>query len=586
VKANKSFAGISVFLVLVAVAAVVVVFAQTSGADTAEVTFIDGFVDVRYAGTEDWILLPEKSVLSTGDEIQTDTESEVILGLPDGSKVKIGPSSHVLIKEMGMLEVTNVSTTVLEVVSGKLRAAVTPFVNKESSFTVETENASIGVRGTDFGVIFDPDTLATTIISIQDCVEVVSTAYPMLDALMVCTSEELTVAADGMPGEVLGVDAEKLLEFMEEMRFQGEGTGGEGEGFPPEVVRAILNGTINLEDVEEGILLLRDSLTGEGTIEIKGDAEDDDYAVVKVEYSLDAGFTWHKATGTNHWSFAYVPANLMVYEVMVRATNEAGLVSDPLDFGPWTITYWDMTYEEVGWEYVEAFFQALETGDLSALEDLISDDYMGMAGGYYSKEELISAIEDFLAKNPGAVFNYTVDRIYQGSVIITVTWTLNVYGQTWEGVVTFWLSEEDGFTMVKSEGDLEFPTFVPSGLPSGFTVQEIIWPEFMPCNYAIVVLLSAPDVPPDITSVTITANSSCGLPDTFTLTRAFFQTEMGTLDGFGGIIVLNDIGPACVPLTPCIAPSLYYDSNNPTIYLIFNEYGYDIQESATIFPPT
>jgi len=388
--------------------------------------------------------------------------------------------------------------------------------------------------------------------------------------------------ADGMPGEVLGVDAEKLLEFLEEMRFQGEGTGG--DGFPPEIVRAILNDTINLEDVDEGVLLLRDNLTGEGTIEIRGDAEDDEYTVVKIEYSLDAGLTWHDAVGTDHWSFAYVPDDLMVYEVMIRATNDVGLVSDPMDFGPWTITYWDMTFEEVGWEYAEAFFQALETGDLSVLEDLISDDYMGVAGGFYSKEELISAIEEFLSNNPGAVFSYTIDRVYQGSVIITVTWTLNVHGHTWEGVVTFWLSEEDGFAMVKSEGDLEFPDFIPSGLPSGFTVQEMNWPEFSPCNYAIVVLLSAPDVPADVTSVTITADSSCGLPDTFTLTRAFFQTEMGTLDGFGGIIVLEDT--TCMILTPCIAPSLYYDANNPTIYMIFNDYGYDIQKTVTVTPPT
>ena len=584
-KINKSLVTIFLSLVLVAVLVAAIVFAQNGDASTASVVYIDGFVDARYAGTEEWTSLKENAVLSVGDEIETDTESEVVLLLPDGSKVKIGSSSRVLIKELGLLEVTNISKTTLEVVSGKIRAAVTPFVNKESSFTVETENVSIGVRGTDFGVIFDPDTLATTIISIQDCVEVLSTNYPTLDAVVVCTSEELLVTADGMPGDVLGVDAEKLLEFIEEMRFRDEGVGGEGVGFPPEIVRAILNGTINLEDVEEGVLLLRDSLTPSGTIKVVGDAEDDENTIVKVEYSLDAGLTWHEATGTTHWSFEYVPDHLMVYEVMVRATNEAGVVSDPMDFGPWMITYWDMTYEQVGWEYVEAFFEVLETGDLSSLEDLISDDYMGSAGGFFSKEELISAIEEFIANNPGAVFSYTIDRVYQGSVIITVTWKLSLHGYIWDGVVTFWLSEEDGFALVKSTGNLEFPVFVPSGLPSGFTVQETLWPEFFPCNFAVIVLLTAPDVPTDITEVTITADSDCGIPDTFTLTRAFFETEMGTLDGFGGLIVLNDIAPFCVPATPCIAPFLYFDSNNPNIYLTFQEYGYDIQKTITVLPP-
>ncbi|MBN1880982.1 MAG: FecR domain-containing protein [Deltaproteobacteria bacterium] len=584
-KITRSVTWILLGVTLCAAFLVGIVFAQNGDASTASVVYIDGFVDVRYAGTEEWVSLPESAVLSVGDEIETDTESEVILALPDGSKVKIGSSSRVLIKELGLLEITNVSKTTLEVVSGKIRAAVTPFVSKESSFTVETENVSIGVRGTDFGVIFDPDTFVTTIISIQDCVEVVSTNYPMLDAVMVCTSEELLVSADGMPGEVLGVDAEKLLEFLEEMRFQGEGAGGEGAGFPPEVVRAILNGTINLEDVEEGILLLRDSLTPRGTVEIVGDAEDDEYDIVKVEYSLDAGFTWHEAEGTTHWSFEYVPDHLMVYEVMVRATNDAGLVSDPMDFGPWMITYWDLTYEQVGWEYVEAFFEVLETGDLSALEDLISDDYLGSAGGYFSKEELISAIEEFLASNPGAVFSYTIDRVYKGSVIITVTWQLSLHGRTWDGVVTFWLSEEDGFALVKTEGDLEFPTYVPSGLPAGLTVQEIFWPEPYPCNRGMAVLLIAPNIPSDVMEVTIiAADSTCGTFYYLTLTRDYYLAETGYLDGFGGVFALYDDFNCGNPVS-CFAPFASYNGlfEPAEVIVTFNGYGYNFVQILELF---
>ena len=128
-KINKNISTICLSLVLVAVLIAAIVFAQNGGTDTASVVYIDGFVDVRYAGTEEWVPLPESAVLSVGDEIETDTESEVVLLLPDGSKVKIGSSSRVLIKELGLLEVTNVSKTTLEVVSGKIRAAVTPFVS-------------------------------------------------------------------------------------------------------------------------------------------------------------------------------------------------------------------------------------------------------------------------------------------------------------------------------------------------------------------------------------------------------------------------------------------------------------------------
>jgi len=255
-----------------------VVLAQRQMEVTAVVESTEGFVDVKLVGGDEWEALSEGMELVAGDEIETGPEGQVILKLDDGSRLKIGVNSRVLIKELGMVEVTNVRNSSFELVRGKIRAVVTPFINKESSFTIETENASIGVRGTDFGAFFDPDTLQTYIISFEDCVSVVATTLPGIDPIAVCANESLTVFSSEDPGVPLGVDAEKLEEFLKDMEMEVKAsTGGVvGDAQPPEVTRAYIDNNINtvidLEDVDEFVTITRDNLTTQNKINLTGEA--------------------------------------------------------------------------------------------------------------------------------------------------------------------------------------------------------------------------------------------------------------------------------------------------------------------------
>jgi hypothetical protein len=142
-------------------AVITTVFAGSVGAaeeavSSATVLSLEGVCEVKYGGADPWVPFMEGTVISAGDEIATHDDGAVDIELPDESIVRIGPNSHVCIKEMGLLEVTNTTTNHFLLLVGKIRAVVAPFVNKESVFTIETENATVGVRGTDFGVFFDP----------------------------------------------------------------------------------------------------------------------------------------------------------------------------------------------------------------------------------------------------------------------------------------------------------------------------------------------------------------------------------------------------------------------------------------------
>ena len=243
---KKILYGISFLFILTALILGGFVYAQRDLSNTAVVTYTDGFVDVKFMGTGSWTPLIEGTEVKEGDEIETGTEGEVELRLSDRSVLKIGPDSRVVIKEMGMVEITEIRTSTFGLIRGKIRAVVTPFMKKESKFTIETENATVGVRGTDFGTTFDPDTGQTNVISISDCVSVVATNFPALDPIEVCTSEELMVYSDAEPGDVFGVDKEKLEKFLDEMEIKGEEVISPIDVEPPYISRAFVNNRIDL----------------------------------------------------------------------------------------------------------------------------------------------------------------------------------------------------------------------------------------------------------------------------------------------------------------------------------------------------
>ena len=542
----------------------------------AIVTYTDGFVDVMYKGSEEWAALVEGDRLEVGDTIETGTEGAAELKLADGSVIKVGPDSRVLIKELGMVEVTKVTTTTFGLLRGRIRAIVNPFLKKESSFMIETENATVGVRGTDFGTIYDPDTGATNVISISDCVSVVATNFPDIDPIDVCTKEEILVYSDKEPGEVVGVDAEKLKEFLEEMEIKGEGTevSGELEIEPPYITGVFVNKIINLEDIDEFLTLTKGDLSFDGKVLVSGTATDDAYAIDHVEVSIDGGVAWDTADGTSNWSFEFIPETDIEYELLVKAINEMGVESDPYELGPWYISHLDLDYEDIAKEFLEDLKSYAESGDITSIEDMVSDDYDGSASGLYSKYDLIDSILMVFDSGADISVSFSINQVTGGSIIVSTGWSSTVGAVNQSGTLKFWLSEMDDYKLIHTEGEWFLGKYL--------YVEEELYMEqfdyaFMPCNNMVRILLTVPGVPMDVNEIEIEVEAETCTPENRTLTRSYYESETGMDVGFGAELVIESVTDCGDPHL-CGTDSIMYVSVYPNLGARFNEYGYSLEE--------
>jgi hypothetical protein len=543
------------------------------------VTYIEGYVDVRYSGSDRFVPLEKGKTLNAGDLIQTDTEGAVEIKLVDKSVLKIGPSSSVLIKELGTLEVTKVSVTTFELIKGKLRAVVSPLINKESRFEIETTNATVGVRGTDFVEGFDPDTESTYVIGLDDCVSLSLTRFPGSIPISICGTEELRVTGAKAPGSPTRASRKAIDRVLQDMKLKGETGGVSKERKPPYITGIFINRTIDLERVEGTLTLTKDDLSVDGRIIISGQSKDDDGRVTAVEVSFDGGITFEKANGTETWTYEFAPRENTEYEIAVRAVNDAGLSSDPHEIGPVTVAYKNERYEDVARWFVENFVNGVKTGDSRAIEDIVTDGYDGAVGEYYSKDELIqTGIEDLAGRVSGTTISYTIDQVSSlaDKVVVVTGWSMTSGTTKDNGKTTWWLSKFEDFRLTHAEGDWLLRAIE--------TVEPALWVEFYdngtgpPCNKVAKVFLRAPAIPDSVSYVQVQVQTSCGNWSVF-VDRWYYETYVGDKNGFGSDVPLETM------ISACVAPSCatyIYQPFDAYFECSFTDYGYDLTNNVTI----
>jgi ferric-dicitrate binding protein FerR (iron transport regulator) len=199
-------------------------FSEEAENSSAEVVYVSGSVNVKEKGGEQWDSLDVERRLGEGDEILTKRSGTVELRLPDGSVLKIGPNSHVIINSVGMVEVTRCATNSFELLYGKIRAVVAPFANKKSSFTIETDNALVGVRGTHFGVSHDKKEQKTEVACVDGEVELTPTdkVAKGLKPIVVKADEGISLVAGKIPEKPIKWADDTQKKFFKEMEFKSK----------------------------------------------------------------------------------------------------------------------------------------------------------------------------------------------------------------------------------------------------------------------------------------------------------------------------------------------------------------------------
>jgi ferric-dicitrate binding protein FerR (iron transport regulator) len=217
------------YLILAAAAAILCLSSLSSkGQETAAATvaFVEGDASINPAGDAAWVALSEGRAIGRGDEIRTGPDGSVELLLADESVLRIGPDTQVRVKEAGIVEATKLSTNVFDLIVGKVRAVVTPFVNAESRFNIETENTTVGVRGTDFGVSHDPKTKQTEVVSMDGDLELRPKEAVMkgIAPIIVRTDEGIRLIAGVRPERPVKWLEENRVRFFRGLEFKGRRT--------------------------------------------------------------------------------------------------------------------------------------------------------------------------------------------------------------------------------------------------------------------------------------------------------------------------------------------------------------------------
>ncbi len=114
-------------------------------AENGKVIFTKGIVKIGKSKT-----LKKNQMIKTGDRITTGKSSLVVLQLPQGNKIKLGPESVLVIKSLPKkkAETTKLNllkgSSFIKVLKGKLRKG------QKSKLILRTRTAAMGVRGTEF----------------------------------------------------------------------------------------------------------------------------------------------------------------------------------------------------------------------------------------------------------------------------------------------------------------------------------------------------------------------------------------------------------------------------------------------------
>ena len=120
--------------------------ARNCEAWSAEVSAIEGRVEIRRSATTNWVALAAGDRVCTGDSLQADASSRATLVLPDGGVVRLDERSVLNLPEppSGVGSLLELLRGIIHVISRDPR-----------SLTFQTPYANAGLEGTEFDIRVD-----------------------------------------------------------------------------------------------------------------------------------------------------------------------------------------------------------------------------------------------------------------------------------------------------------------------------------------------------------------------------------------------------------------------------------------------
>jgi hypothetical protein len=160
--------------------------------------------------------------LFENDTVITLSGAHAAFRLADGSFVTLSPESKMVIAKSVYAPEKTTRTTFIDMIKGKSRFVVKPFVEaRRSEFKVKTATSVAGVRGSDF--IITASESVTEITTLADThLEVASVTALDASPVMLKDFEQIRVALGMPPGAVRKIQTDEVDRLMREFRFRPE----------------------------------------------------------------------------------------------------------------------------------------------------------------------------------------------------------------------------------------------------------------------------------------------------------------------------------------------------------------------------
>ncbi|MCE1248029.1 MAG: FecR family protein [Firmicutes bacterium] len=145
---------------------------------------VKGVVESQFSGEAKWERIWQNRLLHDGDKTRTGADSRAIVRLVDNSYFTLGENTEV---EVSKFQLTQSERELkMKLTSGKLRSSIGKFTGKKNQVEVQTPNAVMAARGTEFYVEYDDKTAGpgaggvTRLIVFESSVEITSNGVTQL----------------------------------------------------------------------------------------------------------------------------------------------------------------------------------------------------------------------------------------------------------------------------------------------------------------------------------------------------------------------------------------------------------------------
>lgn len=118
-----------------------------------EVTYLRGEAFRASAGSTNWLPLKVDMKLHEGDRLQTKKSARIEAKLNDGSVVRLGQNTQLSLQKVVTNNKGQRKSVKAKLILGKIWASVKKAVGAETQFSVTTDHAVAGVRGTRFETV-------------------------------------------------------------------------------------------------------------------------------------------------------------------------------------------------------------------------------------------------------------------------------------------------------------------------------------------------------------------------------------------------------------------------------------------------